>query len=324
MTTETTEKYVVFETDMGADDAWALQMLLKAEKHLKNVKVLAITIVNGNTTVENSIKNTYRILDGLDRTDIPIYKGATEALIPGELKRGTWYGGNGFCDVDFWDTNVYPSDVKTLVQPKHAVEIIRDLILEHPHKISLICLAPLTNIALAVKTYPEIRDKICEIFIMGGNFQGVGNTTSCAEFNFYIDPEAVHIVLETVTCPIIILPWECCLEENLLISTEWRFKTFEHVKCKNVALFNEIDEIAYKDCDSFAPCDAYLTAAFLFPEKCILTKRQYHATIELQGAHTRGQVVLDHNRRNKHNITMIQTMNEEEVKNALILAGTPQ
>lgn len=70
MTKGATEKYVIVDTDMGCDDAWALQMILKAEKHLKNVKVLAITLVNGNTTVENALKNTYRMLDGLDRTDV--------------------------------------------------------------------------------------------------------------------------------------------------------------------------------------------------------------------------------------------------------------
>lgn len=45
-------------------------MLLKAEKDLGNVKVLAITTVIGNTTMDNVIKNTYRILDGLNRTDV--------------------------------------------------------------------------------------------------------------------------------------------------------------------------------------------------------------------------------------------------------------
>lgn len=63
-------RLVIFDTDMGADDAWALQMILKAEEARKNVKVLAITTVHGNTTIENVIKNTYRILDGLDRVDV--------------------------------------------------------------------------------------------------------------------------------------------------------------------------------------------------------------------------------------------------------------
>lgn len=70
MTNEAKPNYVILDTDMGADDAWALQMMLKAEKILKNVKLLAITVVHGNTTVENAIKNTYRILDGVKRTDV--------------------------------------------------------------------------------------------------------------------------------------------------------------------------------------------------------------------------------------------------------------
>lgn len=63
-------KYIIFDTDMGSDDAFALQMLLKAENSLKNVKILAITTVNGNTTQENIIKNAYRLLDGCGRTDV--------------------------------------------------------------------------------------------------------------------------------------------------------------------------------------------------------------------------------------------------------------
>lgn len=80
---------------------------------------------------------------------------------------------------------------------------------------------------------------------------------------------------------------------------------------------NEVDAIAYRNYDSFLPCDAFLTAVFVFPDKCIKTKSQNHATIELQGFHTRGQMVLDHKRRNKHNVTIIETLNEDEVKKAL-------
>ena len=68
-----TQRRVIFDTDMGADDAWALQMLMKAEKILLTVNVQAITTVHGNTSVENAVKNTYRILDGLGRTDVRMF-----------------------------------------------------------------------------------------------------------------------------------------------------------------------------------------------------------------------------------------------------------
>lgn len=70
MANETNSRHVIFDTDMGSDDAMALQMLLKAEHSLKNIKILAITAVHGNSTIENVLKNTYHILNGCERTDV--------------------------------------------------------------------------------------------------------------------------------------------------------------------------------------------------------------------------------------------------------------
>lgn len=79
-------------------------------------------------------------------------------------------------------------------------------------------------------------------------------------------------------------------------------------------LLNEVDKISYRNCKAFIPCDALLTAVFVFPDKCIKSKCEYHATIELNGSHTRGQMVLDHMQKNKHNVTVIQSVNEDEFK----------
>lgn len=70
MTKVADKKYVIFDTDMGTDDAWALLMLLKAEKCLKNIEILAVTCVFGNTSLDNVIKNTYHILHSMDRSDV--------------------------------------------------------------------------------------------------------------------------------------------------------------------------------------------------------------------------------------------------------------
>lgn len=64
-------------------------------------------------------------------------------------------------------------------------------------------------------------------------------------------------------------------------------------------------------------------AAFLFPERCVRVKEQYHATVELHGIHTRGQMVLDHKRQKKPNITIIKALNENGVKEAFQLAVKP-
>lgn len=73
MTSSTNDhtRLVIFDEDMGTDDAWALLMLLKAER-THNIKVLAITCVAGNTTVQNVAINTMRVLEILNRSDVRI------------------------------------------------------------------------------------------------------------------------------------------------------------------------------------------------------------------------------------------------------------
>lgn len=66
---------------------------------------------------------------------------------------------------------------------------MKKLISELPEgeKITLICTAPLTNVALLLKVFPEVKEKIQEILLMGGAVAG-GNVTASAEFNIYEDP----------------------------------------------------------------------------------------------------------------------------------------
>lgn len=108
---------------------------------------------------------------------------------------------------------------------------------QYPKRVSIFSIAPLTNIALAIKSFPEIVENINEVFIMGGSFKGLydwnrfqhrcdrncfslgisgrGNIVPAAEFNFYKDPESVYIVLNSLKCPMTILPLD--IDEHLHI-----------------------------------------------------------------------------------------------------------
>lgn len=68
--THTAERLVIFDTDQGVDDGLALLALLKAEKSFRNIKVLAITCVTGNTDLVNVMKNSLRILHDSNRMDV--------------------------------------------------------------------------------------------------------------------------------------------------------------------------------------------------------------------------------------------------------------
>lgn len=83
-------------------------------------------------------------------------------------------------------------------------------------------------------------------------------------------------------------------------------------------LLNKAEEFVYTNRDTYRPCDAYLTAVFLFPDKCIRKQHRNHVTVELHGFHTRGQMVLDHMGQNNHNVTIIELLNEDEFQKALL------
>ena len=65
----------------------------------------------------------------------------------------------------------------------------------NPGDITLIALGPLTNVAIAMLSDPELSERLFHLYIMGGNMEAIGNVTTAAEFNFHADPEAAHTVL---------------------------------------------------------------------------------------------------------------------------------
>lgn len=94
-----------------------------------------------------------------------------------------------------------------------------------------------------------------------------------------------------------------------------------NVDCDNVKLLNEVERIAFRNKQLYTPFDALLTAVFLFPETCIRTKHSYFGTVELHGHNTRGQMVFDR-KSNNHNVNVIETVNEEEIKRILLWTVT--
>lgn len=192
---------------------------------------------------------------------------------------------------------------------------------------SLICVGPLTNIALCLKMYPQSQENLKDLYIMGGNYEGVGNITKAAEFNTYTDPEAAYIVLDSLSTkiPTFIVPWEACKNERFHIDLEWRLKVLGAAKNNFLALLNPAEEKCYKshNSDGWSPCDCILVAAFLDPS-IVLRQRSCHVTVELAGNHTRGQFVVDHLSRATHNVIIYEFINVEQFKKmAFIASGQP-
>jgi inosine-uridine nucleoside N-ribohydrolase len=168
--------------------------------------VKGITTLSGNTNVDQVTENVLRVLHFAERDDIPVFKGASRPLVSELIAGAPVHGRNGLGDVELPPANRTYSDIP-------APEAIYKIARENPGVI-LITIGPLTNVAIAINLYPELKNLIGEIVSMGGALYK-GNVTRFAEFNFYFDPEAVQFVFDS-NIPLTIVPWDPILENVIL------------------------------------------------------------------------------------------------------------
>ncbi|XP_061917061.1 inosine-uridine preferring nucleoside hydrolase-like isoform X2 [Entelurus aequoreus] len=286
------KKKLILDVDTGVDDAQAIMIALAAP----NVEILGITCSHGNTTLENVLKNTLRVLKVCNRLDIPVYAGCSEPLLSNERHASYFHGKDGLGDVPDPD-----APGLELVQEKKGVQALVEMIEQNQGEVTLVATAPLTNLAVAVQLDPSLPKKLKALYIMGGNIESRGNTTICGEFNFVVDTEAAYIVLERYTCPTYIASWEFTCRNSL----PWKSKSAEYQK-KNSAG------------KGFSACDTYALAAAV-DDTLITDSEEVAVTVELQGASTRGMMVLDYMEllKKKHKAVIMKKVDLEKFKQML-------
>jgi len=181
---------IVWDMDPGIDDALALILALKSPE----VKVLGITAVAGNATVETTSANARRVLECLDAGSIPVAMGAATPLNHPLEDALSYHGpdGLGGCGL--------PSP-KLALHPAKAWDFLARSVLDAPGELTLVATGPLTNVAYAFELHPELPELLAGLVLMGGAYSltpyGKGNQTPFAEFNIWQDPEAAHIVFNS-------------------------------------------------------------------------------------------------------------------------------
>lgn len=178
------KRNIIIDCDPGIDDVVALCFALA---HEDKFNFLGITTVAGNQSIENVTNNAIGLMSFLNK-DIKIAKGAKRPLIREKHSISKVHGENGVGEYEFPHTKELYSN--------NAITFLRDTILASKEKVTLVPIGPLTNIALLIKTFPEVMDNIELVSIMGGSTD-VGNVTSYAEFNIWADPEAARIVFDS-------------------------------------------------------------------------------------------------------------------------------
>jgi purine nucleosidase len=127
----------------------------------------------------------------------------TPALRDDRYPGGAYHGRDGLGDVPWLTPTDWTPD------PRSAAELIVDTA-RHRDRVRLVCLGPLTNIALALRLAPELPSLVDGLLIMGGSVRAGGNETMAAEFNFAADPDAAHVVFEAGFSDIALVPIDAC------------------------------------------------------------------------------------------------------------------
>jgi len=211
------QKRVIIDTDPGVDDALAILLALLSPE----LKVEAITTVNGNVSLEQATKNAALILDLLDPTPRPtLARGAEQPLKKKPLRAQSVHGSNGLGDLDHLKNSDGRRRYSDPELPQHipdATELLLDLLKRYPDELSLIALGPLTNLAEALAVDEKRVKRLREVIIMGGAIRVPGNITPAAEFNIIVDPHAAHRVFES-GLPVKLVPLDVtqkvCLESK--------------------------------------------------------------------------------------------------------------
>src|SRR6202045_2882476 len=136
---------VIIDTDPGVDDALALLLAM----HSPELKIEAITAVAGNVPLELSLPNALRMVEISGRTDIPVAAGA-KAPLQRRLVTATYaHGENGLGGAVFPEPKIKP-----IAEP--AAQFIQQLVRKYPGEGTLITIGPLTNVATALNSDPEL------------------------------------------------------------------------------------------------------------------------------------------------------------------------
>lgn len=272
----TKPRKIIIDTDPGIDDAVAIAAAVFNE----DLQVELISTVAGNVSVEKTTNNALRLVEFFGK-DIPVAKGASKPLIRTPKNASHIHGDSGMDGFDFKE----PSRV---VCEKNAIDKMREVILNSDEKITIVPIGPLTNIALLLSCYPECKENIREIVMMGGS-SGRGNDTPAAEFNIYADPEAAKIVMASGV-KIVMCPLDVTMTATLDLATinelkdmnkigEMFYNLFSHYRGGSVAKGG----LKMHDLTAIA----YLSKPELF------TSEECFVDVETSGEYTAGFTVVD-------------------------------
>ena len=182
---------VIIDTDMAVDDWGAILYMLQNE----NADVLGISLVsNGEATCDPGVSNILRLVSLADHAPIPVACANPKPMAGSNLFPQSWRDGVNFFNGE--QDSITPAENPAATD--NAVEMMKGLVENSNQPVTFLVTGPTTNVAQLLQDYPEVKDKIQHLYVMGGAVETEGNVDPLykAEWNFYIDPKADNILLE--------------------------------------------------------------------------------------------------------------------------------
>ena len=271
---------VIFDTDPGIDDAFALFYALSHPE----IEVIGITTVFGNVPIDISTNNAY-LLKEKSESNIQVFKGASKPLLrPNGNFPYFIHGDDGLGNIN----HARPKNIKENIE---ASDFIIDSAYSYPGEINIIAIGPLTNIANVINKDPKIWKIIKSITIMGGSWFAGGNISPVAEANIYNDPEAADVVFKS-KIPITMIGLDVT---HKVFLTNSHIKYLASLKNNSGKFLQDISNFYvefYKETKNMNGCyfhDATAAIAFTNPEYFDFKKGKVFVS---QDRLTRGQTVV--------------------------------
>ncbi|WP_433629288.1 nucleoside hydrolase [Halomicrococcus sp. NG-SE-24] len=278
---------VIIDTDTASDDTQALLLAATSDR----IAIEGVTICTGNVEFEYMVENAKYTLDlaGV-ADDVTVYEGARTPLVKTHEHADDVHGEGGLGGDLFPETGVPSGD-------RYAVDYIVEQARENPGELTLVCIAPLTNVALALQKEPNLNELLDEVWVMGGAVNYPGNVTPAAEFNFWVDPDAAKRVVRELD--IVLFDWGVTVRD-----TAFDAETLAEIEAGPdtdlASFFLEIassvreSNEANLGRDLTTQPDAGLMAGIIAPE-LIEETGTYHVDVDEREGLTRGHLSVDKN-----------------------------
>lgn len=214
---------IIIDTDAAGDDLMAIAFLLSRP----DIRLEAITIVNGTAHVAAGGRNVLRLLELAGRRDVRVYLGrespaSGDAEFPAEWRRVA----------DELPGVILPQ-AERAPESQPAAEFLARRLSDAAHPVQVLALGPLTNLGEAFSRAPRASRAVSQIVMMGGAVRIPGNlgnggvfktANTVSEWNFFGDPSAAKQVFASGT-PIRLVPLDATQRVSIPMSFLEQFES---------------------------------------------------------------------------------------------------